>query len=164
MAARHQKSKSGELYDQDFVLWTEAQAAALLRARTANLPLDWANLAEEIASLGKSDRRELRSQIRRIIHHLLKLQASPAVEPRAGWRSTVRNARAEIDILFRDSPSLRQGINAMITEQFGIAAELAEDDLGRHGEPPAAMGTRFDRDGFTAEQVLGDWFPENPQA
>ena len=62
-------AKVGALYDRDFVLWTEEQAAALRRAKGSNLPLDWENLAEEIESLGKSDRRALSSQIRRILHH-----------------------------------------------------------------------------------------------
>ena len=60
-------------YDRDFLLWTEEQAAALRRAKNSNLPLDWENLAEEIDSLGKSVRRELSSQIRRILRHLFKL-------------------------------------------------------------------------------------------
>ena len=85
--------KGAELYDQDFFLWTEEQAAALRRAKSSNLPLDWENLAEEIESLGKSDRRELTSQIRRILRHLLKLEASPATRPHAGWRSTIIDAR-----------------------------------------------------------------------
>jgi Domain of unknown function DUF29 len=67
-------SEPSDLYDRDFVLWTEEQAAALRRAKASNLPLDWENLAEEIESLGKSDRREIASQIRRILHHLLKME------------------------------------------------------------------------------------------
>jgi hypothetical protein len=63
------------LYDEDFVRWTEEQAAALRQAKGSNLPLDWENLPEEIESLGRSDRRELRSQITRILRHLLKLKA-----------------------------------------------------------------------------------------
>ena len=48
---------AGELYDQDFLRWTEQQATALRRAaKDSNLPLDWENLAEEIESLGKSHR------------------------------------------------------------------------------------------------------------
>ena len=78
------------LYDEDFLRWTEEQAAGLRRAKVSNLPLDWENLAEEIESLGKSQRRELGAQIRRILHHLLKLEVSPAEEPRAGWRASVR--------------------------------------------------------------------------
>jgi hypothetical protein len=47
-------SKLADLYEEDFVRWTEQQAAALRAAARAgtNLPLDWENLAEEIDSLG----------------------------------------------------------------------------------------------------------------
>jgi Domain of unknown function DUF29 len=148
-----------ELYDQDFVRWTEEQAAALRRAKSSNLPLDWENLAEEIESLGRSDRRELRSQIRRILRHLLKLEASPAGEPRAGWRSSILDARSEVEDVLRDSPSLRHEIDAVIADQLTAAAELASEDLSRHGEPAEAVRAQLQKSGFTAEQVLGDWFP-----
>ena len=87
----------GDLYDRDFLLWTKDQAAALRRAKGANLPLDWENLAEEIESLGISQRTALRSQLRRILRHLFKLEASPRAEPRRGWKESVRGARAEIE-------------------------------------------------------------------
>jgi hypothetical protein len=155
-------SKPGDLYDEDFVRWTEQQAAALRRAKTAgaNLPLDWDNLAEEIGSLGRSDRRELQSQITRILHHLLKLEAPPAIEPRAGWRNTIRQARDQVDALLEDSPSLRNDVDALIAKQFRIAAELAADDLESHGEPTDRIKARLAADGFTAAEVLGNWFPE----
>src|SRR5216684_4175909 len=96
--------KGAELYDQDFFLWTKEQAAELRRASDSNLPLDWENLAEEIESLGTSQRAELNSQIRRIFRHLFKLEASPAVDPHAGWRTTIRDARVEIEDLLEASP------------------------------------------------------------
>src|SRR6266481_6535391 len=102
-------AKLGALYDEDFVRWTEQQAAGLRRAQSSagaggsNLPLDWENLAEEIESLGKSDRRELTSQVRRILRHLLKLEASPAIQPQPGWRATIIDARREIAGIWRDS-------------------------------------------------------------
>src|SRR6516165_3803038 len=65
-------AKVDALYDRDFVLWTEEQAAALRRGKGSNLPLDWENLAEEIESLGKSDRRALSLQIRRILHRSIE--------------------------------------------------------------------------------------------
>ena len=43
-------AKLNNLYDEDFVRWTEEQAAALRQAKGFNLPLDWVNLAEEIGS------------------------------------------------------------------------------------------------------------------
>ncbi|MBV8336749.1 MAG: DUF29 domain-containing protein, partial [Alphaproteobacteria bacterium] len=88
---------SADLYDRDFFLWTQEQSAALRRAKDPNLPLDWENLAEEIESLGKSQRAELNSQVRRILRHLLKLESSPASDPRAGWRATILDARLELE-------------------------------------------------------------------
>ena len=104
------------LYDEDFVVWSQQQAEALRSAAHggSNQRLDWENLAEEIEDLGKSARRELQSQIRRIVHHLLKLEHAPAVEPRRGWAETIVDARAEIEDLileylrgFLDVPGFR---------------------------------------------------------
>jgi hypothetical protein len=54
-------AKVRTVYDQDFVLWTKEQAAALRHSKGSNLPLDWENLAEEIESLGISQRTRLNS-------------------------------------------------------------------------------------------------------
>jgi Domain of unknown function DUF29 len=156
--------KVSELYDQDFFLWTQEQAAALRRSKGSNLPLDWENLAEEIESLGKSDRRELRSQIRRILRHLFKLSASAADQPRAGWRSTINDGRSEIEDVLRDSPSLRREVEGLVAEEAGSAAKFAAADLEQYGEPADAVWARLEQGGFSAEQVLGDWFPESPDA
>jgi hypothetical protein len=150
-------SKPSELYDQDFLLWTREQAAALRHAKSSNLPLDWENLAEEIEDLGKSRKLELSSQVRRILRHLLKLEASPASDPRAGWRTSIRDARAEIAELFdEESPSLRPELDAVLVRQAPMAARLAAGDLEEHGERPGAIQARLDAGGYTAEQVLGD--------
>ena len=114
--------KGVDLYEQDFFLWTEEQAAALRGAKNSNLPLDWENLAEEIESLGKSDRRQVTSQIRRILRHLLKLEASAAMRPRAGWRSTIIDARSQIDEVLSDSPSLLREVDRLIKDQLAAAA------------------------------------------
>jgi hypothetical protein len=154
-------ASGSDLYDQDFFLWTQEQAAALRRAKTSNLPLDWENLAEEIGSLGKSDRRELAFQVRRVLRHLLKLEASPGIHAQALWRSTIVDARSEIEEVLSDSPSLRREVDRLVAEQIRAAAKLAADDLGEHGEPAGAVWAQLGKGGFTVEQVLGDWFP-NP--
>jgi len=151
--------KIGQLYDQDFILWTEEQAAALRRSKGSNLPLDWENLAEEIESLGISQRTRLSSQLRRILHHLFKLEASPAADPRTGWRTTIRDARAEIEDLLEASPSLRHEIDAAVIKQAPRAAKLAAADLEEHGEQVDAVWTRVEQGGFTSAQVVEDWFP-----
>jgi hypothetical protein len=149
-----------ELYDRDFLMWTEDQARELRRAKGAKLPLDWDNLAEEVESLGKSQRRELASQIRRILRHLLKLEAAPASDPRAGWHATIYDGRAEIEGILRDSPSLRREIDGLLSEQAGAAAKLAAADLAQHGEPADSVWARLAAGGFIADQVLGDRFPD----
>jgi Domain of unknown function DUF29 len=153
-------TKVSELYDRDFFLWTQEQAAALRAVRKSNLPLDWDNLAEEIESLGKSDRRQLRPQIRRILRHLFKLEVSRALDPRAGWSTTIRDSRSEIEDVLQDSPSPRREVDSIISEELNVAAKFAAADLQQHGEPAEAVRARLEKGGFTVGQVLGDWFPE----
>lgn len=152
------------LYDQDFVAWTEQQAEALRSAArgSTNQPLDWANLAEEIESLGISQRHELRSRIQRIVRHLLKLEYSPAVDPRRGWVETIGDARSEIELVLEDSPSLERELHALIDAEIVRGSRGAIRDLERYGEVDAATASRIRGAHYTEDQVLGDWFPPEP--
>jgi hypothetical protein len=160
------------LYDEDFLAWTEQQAKALraaargrtdLRAGT-NQPVDWEHLAEEIESLGLSERRELHSQVHRIIRHLLKLAFSPASPPRQGWIESIDDARDMAARVLDASPSLRRELDAVITAEQPRGARAAIRDLSRYGEldPDTARAIRGVQ--HDAEQVLGDWFPPEPPA
>ena len=101
---------AGELYQQDFLRWAEQQAMALRNAaKDSNLPLDWENLAEEIESLGKSQRAALRSQLRRILRRQFKLEASPTIEKRRGWENSIRDARARSRTSFRTAQLAARG-------------------------------------------------------
>lgn len=149
------------LYDEDFVAWTEQQAESLRAAASGktNQPLDWENLAEEIESLGKSDRRELRSQVRRIIRHLVKLQFSPATDPHRGWRESVNDGRSEVELLLADSPSLRNEVDRVVSDQTPTATKRALFDLEEYGEIVPTLEQAIRQTRYTREQVLGDWFP-----
>jgi hypothetical protein len=146
-----------ELYEEDFVRWTEQQSSALRQAAAVgtNLPLDWENLAEEIESLGASQRRELRSRIAVIIEHLLKLEHSPAVDPRRGWIDTIGRERLNIEDLLHDSPSLRSQVGPIIERLKPRVARLATTSLFGYGETVKELLVPD----YTEEQVLGDWFP-----
>jgi hypothetical protein len=72
----------GPRYDDDFYAWTQYQAEVLRTMRRADNRLDRERVAEQIEDLGKSERNAVRSQVRRIIEHLLKLSCSPSEEPR----------------------------------------------------------------------------------
>ena len=149
------------LYDRDFVAWSKQQAAALrAAARTgSNLPLDWENLAEEVDSLGSSERRALHSQIQRIVRHLLKLEYSPAMEPRRGWVETVGDARSEIEFVLEMSPSLRSEVGTVIEAELARGARGAIRDLQKYGEIDAVGISRIRTVRYAVDQILDDWFP-----
>jgi len=157
-------STAAQLYEQDFVRWAESQAEALRDAARsgANLPLDWDNLIEEVEDLAGSQRRELRRRLTTVIEHLLKLEHSPAREPRAGWVETIGRSRLEIQFLLEDSPSLRNEVPHMIERVSQPTAGNVADTLKARGEANQAvlakvLGARYD-----ADQVLGEWFPDRP--
>lgn len=153
-----------DLYQQDFIGWTEQQARLLRQAAaTSNLGLDWENLIEEVEGLGRSEYHALASQIRRIMLHLLKLEHSPARDPRAGWQETVSDARAEAASLLARDPGLKPRVAGMIAEESPRAVRQAIAVLRAYGEDPAAIVARQRAgDTYTQEQILGDWLPERP--
>lgn len=149
----------GSLYDQDLVRWSEEQARALREAANAgwNAPIDWQNVAEEIESLGKSERRALASHIAVVIEHLLRVQTSPSREALRGWLDTIRRSRREIERLLRESPSLRRETASTIGEEFPAARALVEANLQDYGEQPLID---IDQVTYSEDQILGDWLPE----
>lgn len=142
-------------YEQDFFLWSREQAEALrIAARSGtNLSVDWENVAEEIESLGRSDRNEISSRIGTIIEHLLKLQSSPAVDSRPGWRVTILRERVELLDRLADSPSLHPQVAGIIAQRMVSGRRIAAAALKQFGESLA------DLPDYTEEQVLGDWLP-----
>jgi uncharacterized protein DUF29 len=149
------------LYDKDFVLWSRQQAEALRAAgrSSTNQPIDWENVAEEIDSFARSEKRELGSQIKRILHHLLKLEHSSVPNPRRGWENSIMDARDEIEDLLDRSPSLRDEIDAEIARQAPRAARLALRDLGKRPEADSEIAGRIRATSYTEDQIVGDWFP-----
>lgn len=150
-----------KLYDEDFVLWSREQAEALRAAArgASNQAIDWENVAEEIESLGISDKRELRSQICRIIEQLLKLQFSRTRDPRLGWEGSIDDARDQIERLIEDSPSLRPEVAVLISAEMRRGFRKAVRELEKHGEVDPATLNSIQTAAYTEEQILGDWFP-----
>ena len=92
-----------DLYDTDVVLWSERQTDLLRRRAIGDLAndadLDWDHIAEEIAAVGRSARRELKSRLVRLLQHLLKWRYQSEFRS-ASWRTTIRNQRHAIEDLF----------------------------------------------------------------
>lgn len=114
-------------YDQDFARWS-AEQAALLRGGRFEL-VDLENVAEEIESLGRSDRREIASRLKVLIAHLLKWQFQPA-QRKPGWRSTIREQRRGILTLIDESPSLKHYPSEVAAREYEFARQDAADETG----------------------------------
>jgi hypothetical protein len=156
---------TAKLYDQDLVLWTEEQAKALrLAAQTRSNLLDWENLAEEVESLGRTQRTELSSRTTTIIEHLLKLEHSPATEPRRRWIETVLRERAHVEVLLEASPSLRRELPAVVAIELRRARKLTVAMLTQFDEADPAVVEAISAAEYAADQVLGDWLPQGPTA
>jgi len=146
-------------YDEDFFAWTEDQARALREAgaRRENEPVDWENVAEEIESVGRSDAKALASAATQIIEHLLKLEWSPAVGPRAVWRTSVLNHRVAAWEELDASPSLRGRLD--LVRAFARGRLLAIDGLARDGVRAETIPTECS---YTLDQILdAGWWPGN---
>lgn len=150
-------------YDTDVLAWSEQQADLLRRRASGELvndtDLDWPHIAEEIESVGQSERYRLRSHIGTVIEHLIKLEASPANDPRNGWKASIRNARRGIRHCLKGSPSLRREIGQMILDETQDARQDVAAALQDYGEQPSVV---IDGLAYTEEQVLEPWFPDEP--
>ena len=106
----------GPRYEDDFYAWTQYQAEVLRSLKTRDNRFDRENVAEEIEDLGTSQRDAVRSQVRRILMHFLKLAFSPANNTRFGWMSSIIDARAELDDKL--SPTLKRDIEENLTRLY----------------------------------------------
>jgi hypothetical protein len=59
-----------DLYDRDYLLWTE-DIVNKLRAKDFDR-LDLENLIEEIEDLGRSEKKQLKNRLATLLEHLLK--------------------------------------------------------------------------------------------
>ena len=107
-AASMKTAGSATLHDEDILVWSEIQAAALRAlAGRRDLPneLDLANVVEEVEDVGKSEFRGVKSLISNIFVQLILLWADPDAPALRGWQGEV--TAWHVDLLDRVSPSMR---------------------------------------------------------
>jgi hypothetical protein len=151
-------TQKGPDYDDDFYAWTQHQAAVLREMPVADNRFDREHVAEEIEDLGRSHRDAVRSQVRRIIEHFLKLQCSPAQDPRYGWMGSIIEARQ--DIFDKITPTMRRELEGELARLYSGGRKRAEVAMVGHGETDAAdrLPTACP---YTFDQILEeDWYPE----
>ena len=114
-------------YEADYAQWCAEQGALLREGRLSEL--DRENLAEEIESLGRSDKKEIRSRLKELLLHLLKWHFQPE-KRKGGWRASIIDQRTELKDLLDESPSLRSLPSKELAKWHGIARLKAADETG----------------------------------
>jgi predicted nucleic acid-binding Zn-ribbon protein len=142
----------GSLYDRDFFAWSREQAALLRDGRAAEADLE--HIAEEIESMGKTEKRELVSRLTVLLLHLLKWRFQPSGRG-ASWRLSIANARDEIADLVEDNPSLKAQLDEVTASAYRYARRKAaiETELGEE-RFPARSPWSF------AEATAEDFWPD----
>jgi hypothetical protein len=113
------------LYEIDFYAWTEEQAE-LLKNKTWD-ELDLPNLIEEIESLGRQERQELRNRLGVLLGHLLKWQYQSSNRGNS-WLATIREQRTRTRLVLEDNPSLKPYVLEAIA--YHLAQDLAVRETG----------------------------------
>jgi hypothetical protein len=116
-----------QLYDQDFYAWANEQAGLLRAGRLSEADIE--HIAEEIESMGKSEKRELVSRLTLVLLHLLKWQFQPRRRG-ASWEASIANNRERLEDHLVDNPSLKSLIPAAVTQAYRFALRDAESETG----------------------------------
>jgi hypothetical protein len=138
-------------YETDFYLWTQQQAALLRQGLLSAVDIE--NIAEEIESMGKSDRRSVESHLFIIIAHLLKWQYQPQRRGKS-WRLSIKNGRRDVERLLKDSPSLKRQLPDLAIGEYPGARNEAADETG------LPLATFPESCPFTIEEITGDYWPD----
>lgn len=139
------------LYDQDFYDWTQEQARALRERRFTDLDIE--NIAEELETLGRSERSEIRSRLQVLLTHLLKWRYQPERRS-SSWRGTLDEQRYRLSENLRENPSLRAYPAQVLGNEYKFARYHAADETGL----PLARFPEVCP--FTLDQILSDSLPD----
>jgi hypothetical protein len=118
---------SKSLYETDFAAWSD-ETAALLRAGKYD-QLDVESVAEEIESLGRAERKAVRSQLQRLMMHKIKQVLQPERDNVTRHKS-IQSARLEIQDELLDSPSLRRHLRENLERIYRRAVAEAKEETG----------------------------------
>lgn len=116
-------SENTNLYETDFHAWTQQQKKLLAAEKYTEL--DLSNLIEEIDSLGKQERNELRNRLGILLGHLLKWHYQPSLRCKS-CLCTVKEQRVRILEHLQDNPSLQSCWSSILLRAYQDGLRLIE--------------------------------------
>lgn len=114
-------------YETDFYAWTLHNTRLLREGKLSEI--DSLHIAEEIESMGKSEKRELINRLAILMAHLLKWQFQPMRRSKS-WTLTIKNQRIELSDFLEDSPSLKKELEAKFQHAYEKAILIASEQSG----------------------------------
>jgi hypothetical protein len=148
-SAKPKPKQAVSLYERDFYAWAMTNAELLRAGRLSEADID--NIAEELESIGRSDKRELASRLAVLLGHLLKWQFQPERRGNS-WRYSIQEQRLRVADLLEESPSLRHTLEERFERAYKNARLIAAKELDVDEQ-------RFpERSPFDFEQATGENF------
>ena len=114
-----------KLYDRDLNLWIEKTIQQLKNREFQGLDVE--ALIEELEDLGKSEKRELESNLMILLAHLLKLtvQKDAPETMKESWYNSVIEHRKRIEKQLRNTPSLKSYLSSVLESAYNDGRDIA---------------------------------------
>ena len=140
------------LYETDFFAWSREQADLLRAGRLGQADIE--HIAEEIESMGRTEKRELVSRLAVLLMHLLKWRFQPEKRS-ASWEATVQVRRNRLADHLDDNPSLKPLLPQALASAYRDARleAAAETGLAVSAFPEACPWT-------LAQSLDAEFWPE----
>lgn len=139
------------LYEQDFYLWI-ANTVKQLKEGNWN-EIDITNLIEELESMGRSERRELKSRLIVLLVHLLKWKYQP-IQQGESWIHTINEQCRQLELILEDSASLKPFLQEVWQECYTKARREVSKETG------LAVDNLPTKSPFSLEETLNsDYLP-----
>ena len=118
------------LYDKDYSLWLETTIEKLRLGEFSQVDVE--NLIEELESMGRSDKRALKSLLTRLFEHLLKIAywETEREYNQNKWKVEIRTFRQQIADILNDSPNLKNYLESIFEQCYHRARKNMIDLTG----------------------------------
>lgn len=117
-----------DVYETDFYAWCLTTAELVREGQWDTI--DPEALAEELESLGRSQKRELENRLEGLVMHLLKWGYQPGRRLEGhSWYDTIREHRSQLARLLRDNPSLKPQVVPLLAEVYPSVHEWALGEM-----------------------------------
>jgi hypothetical protein len=117
-----QRIQQYQSYDKDFYAWAMDNAKLLRQKKLSQIDVE--HIAEELESMGRSDKRKLVSRLAVLLTHLLKWQYQPQRRTNS-WKYTIEEQRIKVCEVLDESPSLNHELERNVLQAYKRAVLIA---------------------------------------